>query len=137
MRISDWSSDVCSSDLSFLTSPGRFPWVYPSTLRLEREMTFKTTKLRDAITFALVAGATSVAGTGIAFAQDQDQDQESTASETTTLDRIEVTGSRLKRAEIEGAMPVTIIDRATIAASGEVSVPASLRRSEQRTSELQ
>src|SRR3546814_5202175 len=78
-----------------------FPWVYPSTLRLEREMTFKTTKLRDAITFALVAGATSVAGTGIAFAQDQDQDQESTASETTTLDRIEVTGSRLKRARSE------------------------------------
>src|SRR3546814_17823859 len=81
-------------------------------------MTFKTTKLRDAITFALVAGATSVAGTGIAFAQDQDQDQESTASETTTLDRIEVTGSRLKRAEIEGAMPVTLIDRATIDAIG-------------------
>src|SRR3546814_7059952 len=90
-------------------------------------MTFKTTKLRDAITFALVAGATSVAGTGIAFAQDQDQDQESTASETTTLDRIEVTGSRLKRAEIEGAMPVTIIDRAQIDASGEVSVADYLR----------
>src|SRR3546814_5050257 len=47
-------------------------------------MTFKTTKLRDAITFALVAGATSLVGTGVAFAQDQDQDQESTASETTT-----------------------------------------------------
>src|SRR3546814_18061780 len=85
-------------------------------------MTFKTTKLRDAITFALVAGATSLVGTGVAFAQDQDQDQESTASETTTLDRIEVTGSRLKRAEIEGAMPVTIIHRATTDASGAVSV---------------
>src|SRR3546814_8577043 len=139
MRISDWSSDVCSSDLSFLTSPGRFPWVYPSTLRLEREMTFKTTKLRDAITFALVAGATSLVGTGVAFAQDQDQDQEAT-SDTTTLDRIEVTGSRLKRAEIEGAMPVTIIDRATIDASGEVSVADYLRTTnlkEEHTSELQ
>ena len=33
-------------------------------------MTLKTTKLRDAITFALAVGATAVAGTGIAFAQD-------------------------------------------------------------------
>src|SRR5690606_39392064 len=89
-------------------------------------MTFKTTKLRDAITFALVAGATGIAGTGVAFAQDQGQDQEAT-SDTTTLDRIEVTGSRLKRAEIEGAMPVTVIDRAQIDASGEVSVADYLR----------
>src|SRR5690606_12152184 len=87
-------------------------------------MTFKTTKLRDAITFALVAGATSLAGTGVAFAQDQDQEA---TSDTTTLDRIEVTGSRLKRAEIEGAMPVTVIDRAQIDASGEVSVADYLR----------
>src|SRR3546814_14536885 len=99
MRISDWSSDVCSSDVSFLTSPGRFPWVYPSTLRLEREMTFTTTKLRAAITFALVAGATSVAGTGIASAQDQDEDEESTAREANTLDRSTVTGSLLKMAK--------------------------------------
>ena len=37
---------------------------------LEREMTLKTTKLRDAITFALAVGTTALAGTGIAFAQD-------------------------------------------------------------------
>ncbi|WP_417474745.1 TonB-dependent receptor [Luteimonas mephitis] len=90
-------------------------------------MTFKTTKLRDAITFALVAGATGIAGTGVAFAQDQDQSETTAAADTTTLDRIEVTGSRLKRAEIEGAMPVTVIDRATIDASGEVSVADYLR----------
>ncbi|MGN7726096.1 TonB-dependent receptor [Luteimonas sp. 22616] len=90
-------------------------------------MTFKTTKLRDAITFALVAGATGIAGTGVAFAQDQDQGSTTAASDTTTLDRIEVTGSRLKRAEIEGAMPVTVIDRAQIDASGEVSVADYLR----------
>ena len=59
-------------------------------------MTFKTTKLRDAITFARVAGATAVAGTGVAFAQDADEEQ--TSSQATTLDRIEVTGSRIKRA---------------------------------------
>ena len=89
-------------------------------------MTLKTTKLRDAITFALVAGVTSIAGTGFAFAQDQDS-TDTAKSKATTLDRIEVTGSRLKRAEIEGAMPVTVIDRAQIDASGEMSVADYLR----------
>ncbi len=95
-------------------------------------MTFKTTKLRDAITFALVAGVTGLAGTGVAFAQDQDQDQDQNQNteqqqQAKTLDRIEVTGSRLKRAEIEGSLPVTVLDRATIDASGEVSVADYLR----------
>src|SRR5690606_32122001 len=92
----------------------------------ESEMILQTTKLRDAIALALMASAAGLAGTGVAFAQDQDQDQGAT-SDTTTLDRIEVTGSRLKRAEIEGAMPVTVIDRAQIDASGEVSVADYLR----------
>ena len=87
-------------------------------------MTFKTTKLRDAITFALVAGATAVAGTGVAFAQDADEQQ---STQATTLDRIEVTGSRIKRAEIEGAVPVVVIDRAELQASGDVSVADFLR----------
>ena len=86
-------------------------------------MTFKTTKLRDAITFALVAGATAVAGTGVAFAQDADEQ----STQPTTLDRIEVTGSRIKRAEIEGALPVTVIDRVQLEASGDVSVADFLR----------
>ena len=33
-------------------------------------MTFKTTQLRDAITFALAVGTTAAAGTGVAFAQE-------------------------------------------------------------------
>ena len=89
-------------------------------------MTFKTTKLRDAITFALVAGATTVAGTGIAFAQDAD-DQAAPQQQATTLDRIEVTGSRIKRAAIEGSLPITVIDRADIEASGDISVADFLR----------
>lgn len=87
-------------------------------------MTFKTTKLRDAIAFALVAGVTGIAGTGVAYAQDPATDD---TTQPTTLDRIEVTGSRLKRAEIEGALPVTVLDRAAIDASGEVSVADYLR----------
>src|SRR5690606_40038073 len=84
-------------------------------------MTLKTTKLRDAITFALVVGATAVAGTGVAFAQDAEDTQ------ATTLDRVTVTGSRIKRAEIEGSLPVVVLDRAQIEASGDISVADFLR----------
>src|SRR5690606_16452049 len=78
---------------------------------LEREMQFKTHKLRDAITFALVAGATSVAGTGVAFAQDSGQG-------ATTLDRIEVTGSRIRQVDIETSQPVLMISREEIEGQG-------------------
>jgi len=79
-------------------------------------MTLKTTKLRDAITFALVAGATAVAGTGVAFAQDTGGQQ------ATTLDRIEVTGSRIRQADIETAQPVFTISRDAIENQGFASV---------------
>ncbi|QDH71691.1 TonB-dependent receptor [Lysobacter alkalisoli] len=79
----------------------------------------KTNKLRDAITFALVAGATAVAGTGVAVAQQTE--------EATTLDRIQVTGSRIKRADIEGSLPVTVITRAELDSSGDISVADYLR----------
>ena len=76
-------------------------------------MTLKTTKLRDAITFALVAGATTVAGTGIVFAQDSAQQ-----TGTTELDRIQVTGSRIRQVDIETAQPVVTISREEIQAGG-------------------
>lgn len=81
-------------------------------------------KLPNAIKFALFASAASLA-TGNAFAQEA----ESTDTEAKTLDRIEVTGSRLKRADIEGAVPVIVIDRASIDATGDVSVADVLRDS--------
>ncbi len=79
-------------------------------------MTFKTTKLRDAITFALVTGATALAGTGVAVAQ------ETTGQQATTLDRITVTGSRIRAAEGETAAPVLVIDRQQLEATGLTSV---------------
>ncbi len=82
-------------------------------------------KLPGAIQFALFAGAATLAsGTVVA----QETDTEATA-EAKTLDRVEVTGSRLKRADIEGASPVIVIDRADIDASGDVSVADVLRDS--------
>ncbi len=78
-------------------------------------------KLPNAIKFALFASAaTLVSGNVVA---------QETTDDAKTLDRVEVTGSRLKRAEIEGAVPVVVIDRATIDASGDVSVADVLRDS--------
>ncbi|MBJ6982454.1 MULTISPECIES: TonB-dependent receptor [unclassified Luteimonas] len=78
-------------------------------------MTLKTTRLRDAITFAIATGATALAGTGIAYAQDA-------TDQTTTLDRIEVTGSRIKRTEVETSQPVFTLSREEIQAQGLTSV---------------
>ncbi|MFN5723814.1 MAG: TonB-dependent receptor plug domain-containing protein, partial [Betaproteobacteria bacterium] len=41
--------------------------------------------------------------------------------------RIELTGSRLRRTETEGALPVTVIDRAAIEATGQTSVAELMR----------
>jgi iron complex outermembrane recepter protein len=80
-------------------------------------MTLKTTKLRDAIKFAIAVG--TIAGTGTAFAQDAAAPQE---KEATTLERIEVTGSRIKRTDIETSQPVFSLSRADIEAQGLTSV---------------
>jgi iron complex outermembrane receptor protein len=77
-------------------------------------MTFKTTTLRDAITIALAVGG--VAGTGAAFAQEAEQ------GDAQTLDRIEVTGSRIPRATIETAQPIITLSREQIENQGFTSV---------------
>jgi len=76
-------------------------------------MTFKTTKLRDAITFALAVG--SIAGTGAAFAQE-------TEKQATTLDRVEVTGSRIRQVDAETSSPVLSISRQQLEQTGLTSV---------------
>ena len=81
--------------------------------------------LSASIQRALLAMAAVSAGalaTTSAFAQESED-------AAATLDTIEVTGSRLKRADIEGAVPVVVIDRADIDASGDVSVADVLRDS--------
>jgi iron complex outermembrane receptor protein len=78
-------------------------------------------QLSNAIRFALFAGAASMLAAP-AFAQESEDD-------TTTLETIEVTGSRIKRADIEGALPVTVITRSDIEVSGKVSVAELLQSS--------
>ena len=78
-------------------------------------MNLKTTKLREAIGFALAVGAASAAGTGLAFAQES-------TNEAKTLDAIQVTGSRVARVETETASPVVVIDRAAIEQTGKLTL---------------
>jgi iron complex outermembrane recepter protein len=82
-------------------------------------MTLKTTKLREAISFALAISATTVVGTGAALAQ---QTAGSANQEATTLDRVEVTGSRIRQVDVETAQPVTFITREDIEKQGFQSV---------------
>ena len=73
--------------------------------------------LYEAVQFALAAGVgLGLAGTSsVAFAQDEDED-------SAELDRLEVTGSRIRRTDIEGASPIFVIQREDIERTGLTSV---------------
>ncbi|MEB2240262.1 TonB-dependent receptor domain-containing protein [Xanthomonas campestris] len=73
-------------------------------------MNCKSNKLRDAVVLALVVG---VGGTDTAIAQE---------AGTTNLDKIEVTGSRIKRADVETSQPVFSMSRQQIESQGLTSI---------------
>ncbi|WP_242101264.1 MULTISPECIES: TonB-dependent receptor [unclassified Lysobacter] len=81
-------------------------------------MTFKTTKLRDAITFALAVG---LSGPGLAFAQDaaaQQTTPPAESQEATELDTIVVTGTRIQSQTVTSSSPVTEIQQEEFKYSG-------------------
>lgn len=80
--------------------------------------TQRNTLIAKAVRFAIVGGA-AIAAAVPAYAADEAEDQKA--------ERIEVTGSRIKRTDIEGALPITVIDREAIDQSGDVSVADLLR----------
>lgn len=68
--------------------------------------------LRNAVRMALASGVAAALAAPAAVAQEEDDE------EARELDRVEVTGSRIKRTDLEGAVPVTTIDRDDIEMSG-------------------
>ena len=78
-------------------------------------MKYNRNPLAQAISTTLCAGAAAsmALASGVAFAQDEDEE------EGLELDRVQVTGSRIKRVDIEGATPVTVIDREEIDLAGD------------------
>ncbi len=79
--------------------------------------------LATAIKYALGAGmVASLAATAApVWAQEAEEEEAAIA------DRIQVTGSRIKRIDVEGALPVTVIDRETIELSGESNAADLIR----------
>lgn len=79
---------------------------------------FKKSKVCTAALLAIGGSVTLTAAP--AFAQDAQQEQ---------LERVEVTGSRIKRAAAEGALPVTVVTRAQLEDSGAVTIAEFIRNS--------
>lgn len=79
--------------------------------------------------------ALTVPFSGAVFAQDSDENvEEKRASETATLDKVTVVGSRIKRSEVEGPAPVVVITRADIDREGFQTVGDMLQTLTQNTS---
>lgn len=79
-------------------------------------------KLSSAVRVALSLGAViAVGASGTAFAQDAGTQDAATqpSQKTSTLQTVVVTGSRIRRVDLETSSPVLTIDRAQIQASGK------------------
>jgi iron complex outermembrane receptor protein len=89
-------------------------------------MKYNRNPLSQAINTTLCAGAAAsmALASGVAFAQDADDDEDGVE-----LDRVQVTGSRIKRVDIEGSTPVTVISRDQIDLTGDSTVAELLRSS--------
>ncbi len=75
---------------------------------------YSNSKIAKAVRVAMMFGAgTAAAISAPAFSAEEKAE---------AIEKIEVTGSRIKRADMETAQPVAIIDRATLEASGLTSV---------------
>ena len=88
-------------------------------------MKLDTNKLSSAVRIALTLGAVAAAGAAIpAFAQDTGNAAANPPSDKKAqqLETIVVTGSRIRRVDIETANPVFAIDRQTITQSGAVTL---------------
>ena len=84
-----------------------------------------------ALALALPLAATAYAQTAPATVEDEDEDE--TADQATTLDTVTVVGSRIKRSEIEGPAPVTVITREDFNREGFKTVADALQTLTQNT----
>lgn len=86
---------------------------------------FTNSKLAKSVRLAIVAGAASSA----MLVPNAIYAQETEALAEETVEKIEVTGSRIKRIDMEGASPITILTAADMADAGRFTVADALRNS--------
>jgi iron complex outermembrane receptor protein len=79
-------------------------------------------QISKAVRYALVAGAVSAVAAPSAFAADATTDQSTANQNTAQLGKIEVTGTRIKRTDVETAQPVSIITATQLKATGLTSI---------------
>ncbi|MGK0372086.1 MAG: iron complex outermembrane receptor protein, partial [Glaciecola sp.] len=82
---------------------------------------FTNNKIAKSVSLAIAFGTLS----GLSFSGAVVAQQETQAEEN--IEKIQVTGSRIRRTDLEGSVPVTVIDRAAIDLSGQISVSDLLR----------
>ncbi|MDC8011179.1 TonB-dependent receptor [Tahibacter soli] len=82
---------------------------------------------RNRLTVA-VGALLSLGAVPASFAQSADAASPAEAAETASLEAVVVTGSHIKRAQISGVGPVTVIDAEAIERSGAISVENILQR---------
>jgi len=75
-------------------------------------------KAENAVSIAMMVGATATVISAPTFAAEKS---------AKSVERIEVTGSRIKRADMETASPVTVIDSSAILATGATSIDGVLQ----------
>src|SRR5687768_4474038 len=80
------------------------------------------TPKRSRLTIALFAALVLPATAAMAQEEQPTTPPTSSAQSTATLDKVVVTGSRIKRAEIEGPAPVTVITAEDIERQGFTTV---------------
>src|SRR5690242_492454 len=97
------------------------------TANLWRRLIMNSNQISKAVRYALAAGAVSALAAPSAYADTTTTtttDQTANANQTNTaaLGKIEVTGTRIKRTDVETAQPVTVISQTQIKATGLNSV---------------
>lgn len=84
---------------------------------------FKASKTASAVRLILAVGVSSVALSNVAFAQEQAKESD----DAKKVERIEVTGSRIKRTDVEGASPVEVVTFESMKDAGRLSVADALQ----------